>query len=187
MSMETGTGAGSAYEYVMAEKPSGMLRMKKIALILLYVFWALGVLIVGAALKFFVYLLAFIPITLWILVFLTWRYTQVEYEFSFLSGQLTVSRILGGRTRKVLAKITVREASAILPVSDSNAERIDGNAERVNAFAPQKTVFALSHTDAAGIYALLWEADGKRSVLWFEPNERALKILKYYNTSAFCR
>ena len=84
MSMETGTGAGSAYEYVVAEKQSASLRMKKIALILLYVVWALGFLAVGLLLRIVAPLLAFIPITLWILVFFTWRFTQVEYEFSFL-------------------------------------------------------------------------------------------------------
>lgn len=184
MNMESGTGAGSAYEYVVAEKPSASLRMRRIALILLYVIWVLGFLAVGLLLRIVAPLLAFIPITLWILIFFTWRYTQVEYEFSFLSGQLTVSRILGGRSRKKLAEITIREASAILPVTDANAERIDQNEERVNAYSPEKTVVSVSHTDVPGIYALLWEVDGIRRVLWFEPNERALKILKYYNNSA---
>lgn len=184
MSMESGTGAGSAYEYVVAEKPSASLRMKKIALILLYVFWVLAFLAVGLLLRIVAPLLAFIPITLWILIFFTWRITQVEYEFSFLSGRLTVSRILGGRSRKTLAEITIREASAILRVTDSNAEQIEQAAERINAYDPQKTLLAVSRTDSADLYALLWEDGGVRRALWFEPNERALKILKYYNASA---
>ncbi len=185
MSMETGTGAGSVYEYVIAEKTSGLLRFKRISLILLYILWVVGFLAVGLLARIIAPLLAFIPISLWVLIFFTWRYTQVEYEFSFLSGQMTVSRILGGRSRKTLALVTIRELSRVLPAFDSNGERIERTEDAVNAYDAQKTVVAVSHSDSDRIHALLWESDGTRFALWFEADDRALKILKYYNSSAF--
>lgn len=178
MTTETGTGTGSAYEYVIAERKTVLLAFKKAALIVLYVLWAITFLLVGAMTRLIAPILGFIPLTLWIIVFLTWRYTQVEYEYSFLSGRLTVSRILGSRSRKKLVTLTIRELSAILPCEEPYLDRI-------NAFGAQKEIFAASHNDSPELYAAMWEEeDGTRRLLWFEPNERAIKILRYYNMSA---
>ena len=47
MNTETGTGTGSAYEYVISERKTALLVFKKGALIVLYVFWAVAFLLVG--------------------------------------------------------------------------------------------------------------------------------------------
>ncbi len=176
--MDNQFGAGSAYEYVIAEKKTASVKIKRVALILLYVAWAVGLLVGGAMLRLIAPLLCFIPLTLWILVFFTWRYTQVEYEFSFFSGELTVSRVLGGRSRKEMAKILIRELAAVVPAEEPYTERI-------NTFGADKEIFAASHTDSPTLYAAMWkEESGTKKLLWFEPDEKAIKLLQYYNRAA---
>lgn len=177
MNIESGMGSGSPYEYVVAEKKTKTLKMKKLTFILIYVFWCAGLLLVGSTTKLFLPLLAFIPISTWILVFLTWRYTQVEYEYSVFSGNLTVSRILGGRKRKVLTEVKIKDLSAVLPYEDEFVPRID-------SFGAKVSVMAASAQDAPNAYIALWDVEGTRHLLCFEPDERILKFIRYYNNSA---
>lgn len=177
MNIESGMGSGSPYELVIAEKKTKTLKMRKLTLIVLYVLWCASLLLVGSMTKLFLPLLAFIPISTWILVFLTWRYTQVEYEYSVFSGTLTVSRILGGRKRKLLTEVKLKDLSAVLPYEDEFIPRID-------SFGAKVSVMAASAHDTPDAYIALWDADGTRHLLCFEPDERILKFIRYYNNSA---
>lgn len=179
--MNTDSGIGSVsspYEYTVAEQKGRSLLFKRVTLIALYALWAAAWLILGTALRIIAPLLAFIPLTLWMLVFFTWRYTQVEYEYSFFAGVLTVSRVLGGRSRRKLTEVSLRDLASVRPCNDENAARID-------AFGAEHIVFAASSSEAESLYAALWsdEESGKQ-VLYFEPTEKALKIIRYYNASA---
>ena len=183
MNSDSGFGSGgSPYEYTVAEAKSKTLTLKKIGLIVVYILWAAVFFIVGASTRLFIYLIALIPISLWIIVWLTWKHTQVEYEYSYFTGALTVSRILGNRTRKKLLNVRIQELSAIFPYGEANASRIE-------AYGAENVIFAASSQNAENLYVALWQdaESGKRCVLFFEPNEKAIKILKYYNMSAFSK
>ncbi len=183
MDSNSGFGAnGSPYEYAVAEAKSKTLTLKKTALIVAYVLWALLFFLVGSMTRLLVPFLALIPLTVWIFVFLTWKHTQVEYEYSFFSGKLTVNKILGGRTRKKLLEVMIRDISAIFPYEDVHVSK----AEKWNA---KVAVYAASSLSAPSLYLALWENEesGKRYLLCFEPDEKALKIMKYYNMSAFAK
>ena len=183
MNFDSGFGAnGTPFEYAVAEGKSKTLTLKKVALIAAYVLWALVFFLVGCMTRLLVPMIALVPITVWIFVFLTWRYTQVEYECSFFSGTLTVSRILGGRTRKVLCEVNIRDLSAVFPYEETNVSR----AEQYDA---EETFFAASSMEAPNLYIALWQdvESGKRRMLCFEVNEKAVKILRYYNASAMAR
>ena len=176
----SGWSAGSApYEYTVAESKTTLLLFKKLTLIVVYVLWALGWLLAGVIIKLIVPFLAFIPISLWILVFLTWRLTQVEYEFSFFSGELAVSRVLGGRSRRVLCRLKLRQIERLIPFIDEDAEAC------IARFAPQKSYYAASNENSPYLFvALFRDVDGLPSALYFEPDEKARKIVRYYNATA---
>lgn len=181
MSNDYGMGSGSAYEYVVAERKTKAVILKRVALIVSYIFWVILLIVVGMLTRLAAPLLAFIPLSLWVLVFLTWRLTQVEYELSFFSGKLTVCRILGGRSRKVLCRVMIRQMEQILPYEEEYAARIE-------AWDADRVLFAASHTDAPQLYAALWkDEDGKKRTLILEVNEKALKILRFYNSAALTR
>ena len=179
MNTDSGFGSnGAPYEYTVAEQKNKALFFRRVTLIAIYILWAAAWLVVGTAIRLIAPLLAFIPLTLWILIFLTWRLTQVEYEYSFFAGTLTVSRVLGGRSRRRLTEIPLRALSSVYPCTEEYAERID-------AFRADRTVLAASSSESDGLYAALWsDEETGRQILYFEPNEKALKILRYYNASA---
>ncbi|MBR2020019.1 MAG: hypothetical protein IKA05_06450 [Clostridia bacterium] len=173
--------SGAPYEYTVAEKKTPLLLFKKITLIALYVLWVAVLLFVGFGFELIVPLLALVPLSLWMLVFFTWRLVQVEYEYSFFAGTLTVSRVLGGRSRRVLAEVPLKSLSEVLPYEDDYVSKIE-------AFGAERTVFAASDESSDGIYALLWnDEEHGRMALFLELNEKAVKILRYYNASAMAR
>ena len=179
MNTDSGFGSnGAPYEYTVAEQKNKALLFRRVTLIAIYILWAAVWLVVGTAIRLIAPLLAFIPLTLWILIFFTWRLTQVEYEYCFFSGTLTVSRVLGGRSRRLLIEVPLRGLSSVYPCTEEYAERID-------AFRADRTVLAASSSESENLYAALWnDEENGRQILYFEPNEKALKILRYYNASA---
>lgn len=178
MNNESGFGtSGAPYEYVVSEKMTAAVKRKKILFVALYILWGAGLLIVGSIVKLILPLLAFIPISLWILVYFTWRYTQVAYEYSFFGGEMKVNRLLGERSRRKLAEVKIRDFEAIYVCNAKNDEKM-------KEISADKEIFAASSKDAEGLSAVLWtDQDGQKTVLYFEADEKAVRILKYYNSN----
>ena len=183
MNSDSGFGSsGAPFEYTVAEANNKALKTKKTLFVVAYVLYAVAIFGIGSMTKLMLPFMCFIPLSLWVIVWLTWRFTQVEYEYSFFSGELTVNRILGNRTRKTLTKVRIQQLSAVFPASELNQSKIE-------AFAAETTIMAVSEAIAEGIWVALWNdaESGKRMALYFEPNEKAIKILKYYNAAAMAK
>lgn len=177
--MDSGFGSGGTpFEYAVAEAKTGRLLLRKLILITLYIVFAAVLLIVGVATRLLAPFLALVPLSLWILIFFTWRLTQVEYEYSFFAGRLTVSKIFGNRTRKKLCEVQIRDIDIIVP---AGTPRADGLCKDV-------TVFAASGKDSPDLYYAMWKGENQEeTVLAFDMNEKALKILRYYNMAAMTK
>ncbi|MBE6599778.1 MAG: hypothetical protein E7640_01040 [Ruminococcaceae bacterium] len=165
------------YEYAVApDKRSGAQRKKKTVFLLIYIFFtaALLALVLGVGMLFLP-LFALAPIAVWLLVFLTWRFTDPEYEYSITSGEMTFSIIYGGKTRKKVFEQAVRSMEAVAPLTDMYRDKILD-------YKPQR-VFegASSHESPDAYFALFENGDGERCVYYFEATARALKILRHYN------
>lgn len=166
----------SFYEYVVAQKGSKV-TVKKLFLTVFYVLYVVGALLLGAYVKLVLPLLAFIPLSLWIIVFLTWRYAKLEYEYSIASGELTLSNVYGGRSRRKVVSFKLKDCSLIAPLDDRYSDRAD-------AYGAEKTFVALSNTDSPNAYFATFTLDGKRCILFFEATAHAIKVCKYYNSAA---
>ncbi len=164
----------STYEYAVAQKIEGAWRLKKFGMLFMYICFVIGWFIFGFASQMFP-LLALIPITLYILVLATWRYVNVEYEYSMVSGTVTFSKIYGGKSRKKFSEFKIKDCSLIAPVSSHDF--------KANDYEPEAVYSALSGKNARDVYFALYEEKGKRTVFYFEATEKALKIFKYYNSS----
>ena len=181
--MDSNSGFGSSgapFEYAVAEAKNKALKLRKTLLILGYIVYVVVFFAIFVSINIF--MCAFVLISSIAVVWLTWRFTQIEYEYSFFAGELTVNRILGNRTRKNLTKVRIQAFSAVFPATELNQSKIE-------AFAAEKTIFAASEAKAENLWVALWEdaESGKRMALYFEPNEKAIKILKYYNASAMAK
>ena len=173
------------YEYAVRQRIEGKWIAARIGLILLYVLFVGAWLVFGLKTRILVPLLALIPLTLWMLVFFTWRYVAVEYEYSITSGILTFSKIYSGRFRKKVFEVPLREAVRIAPLGTAE-EYVHGD-----AYKPELSFVGVSSMSAPDIYYMLFEyADKKdkktkrRAVYYFEATQKVLHLCHYYNPSA---
>lgn len=115
------------YEYVVAEKKTPKLRARRAGLIALYILFPIVALVITAMSKVGPLLAAmctFLAIATWMLVFFTWRYVSVEYEYTVVSGRVTFCKIYGGRSRKKLLEFMIKDAELIAPTDDVNIGKV---------------------------------------------------------------
>ena len=128
--------------------------------------------------------LALVPVTLWIIVYFTWRFVTVEYEYSIISGELTFSKIFGGKSRRKQMTVRLRDASLIAPLDNGEYSA------RATEWQPEKEFSAISSLKAPDIYFMLFELEDpktgkkKRAIFYFEATAGALKCCRFYNQSA---
>lgn len=166
----------SIYEYVVAKKGKNV-TVKKTLLIIFYVIYVIVAFVVGGITKFLLPCLALVPLSLWIIVFFTWRYAKVEYEYSINSGELTFSEIYGGRSRRVVTSFKLKDCTLIAPLNDEYSDQ----AKRYGA---ERSYFALSSSDAPDAYFAEYTVGGKKCIFYFEATARTLKICRFYNSCA---
>lgn len=174
----------STYEFAVAQKTEGKWLLARIALIVFYVIYPIVLVLFGMKFSLFVPLLCFIPISLWLIIFITWRFVSVEYEYSTVSGTLTFAKIFGNRSRRRVFEMTIRDAVLIAPLSDGSA------AARGKAYAPEREFMGASSLSCPDVYFMLFELHDKKSgekrraIYYFEATQKMLAICRYYNPSA---
>ena len=169
------------YEIARPQKTEGKWILARVALIAFYVVFVAAILIAGFVTRILWPLLALIPISLWVLVFITWRYVSVEYEYSATSGVLTFSKIYGNKSRRRVLDITLKDAVCIAPLSS------DEHYHFAQHYQPEKEFSAVSSMRSDGIWFILFELgantskEKRRAVFYFEPDDKLLRICRYYN------
>lgn len=165
----------ATYEYVVSARKKPSYRLARALVLVGYVLYVVVLFTVGFATSILAPMLAIVPLTTWILVFATWRYVSVEYEYSLTGGVMTLSKIYGGRTRRRIAEIVIKDATLIAPFEGDYIAQ----AER---YAPERTVDLTADLQRPNVYIMLYEtAESRRGILYFEATEKALRILYYYN------
>jgi len=165
--------ANNYTEFTVAQKAEGTYRTKRLLMILLYAAYA--VLYMLLFITKIPMLVALLPVTLWILIFFTWRFVSVEHEYMIASGVMTFVDILGGRSRQVLFAVTVKDMLEIAPVTG------EGKAW----YADAKTVIDLrGSVKCTDGYAFTVKNDaGEKVAVLFAATDKAVKIMKYYNAA----
>lgn len=99
------------------------------------------------------------------LIALTRKYLHVEYEYEFVGGEITVSKIYGKKKRKLLFSDELKNALLIAPATDEHIAALD-------RLSIHKTVSALASPASQNILLLVFDgASGK-------PNERLLLLIE---------
>lgn len=176
----------NTYEYTVAQKIEGKWKLARAGLITGYVLYVVILLFVGIFTRIIVPLLALIPVTLWMIVFCTWRYVKVEYEYSITSGIFTLSNVYGNRSRKKMLEIPIKDMTVVAPYNNEFPDQIADADEKIQRFAPEVEHKAVSSFDSPDVYYALYsdKNTGERGIIWFEATEKALKIFKFYNSTA---
>lgn len=113
-----------------------------------------------------------IAILLGYVVYLTFVYTNVEYEYSLVNGELSIDKILGKRKRKAGEEYDLKKAELIAPIDNPEVEAKSNNVVKAN-YAGNMGEF--------GKYALILNGvDGIKGQLMviIEPND-SLKEAMY--------
>ena len=166
------------HEVTIHQKVYGEWLVARILLVFFYVVFVIGMLVAGLLTKIFVPLLAFIPIALWFIIFITWRYTDVDYEYSMTSGFLSFSKIFGSRSRKQMFEAQIKSMTLIAPYTKEHMGKI-------REYAPKVRYTALSSQPSdKACFALFENAKGEKSIFIFEADDRTVSILRFYNPSA---
>ncbi len=168
-----GEYANNYTEYTVTQKAEGKNLTHRLLLILLYVAYsaAFAIFFLAGPIKIPM-LVALLPVTLWILIFFTWRFVSVEHEYMLASGVMTFVDILGGRKRRTLFACPVKEMREIAPLRTTT---------QLNA----KTVIdmrgSVKSTDS--YYFIVNDRAGETTAVLFEATNKAVQILKYYNSA----
>lgn len=173
------------YEYTVRQRIEGKWIAARIGLVLLYILFVGAWILVALLTRILTPLLGILlPVTLGMLIFFTWRYVSVEYEYSITSGVLTFSRIFSRRFRKKVFEVPLREAVRIAPLG------VMEEYARGTEYKPEISFFGISSLQAPDVYFMLFEhADKKgkekrRAVYYFEATQKTLHLCHYYNPSA---
>lgn len=174
-------GDFESYELVVKPRRDAKNKLLRTFFIILYVVFILLWLVFGFVTAF-VPLLALAPITLWILIFFTWRYVNVEYEYTEGSGVITFTKIYNNRSRKKALVFDIRSAEYIALSSDPETER------RVADYDPRREYSFVASKGAPDAYtALFLNENGDRCAVSFVADERIKRHLKMYNAAALKR
>ena len=161
-------------EYAVTQKPEGRYLGRRIFLITLYVIYAAAFMLLCLAGPVKIpMLVSLLPVTLWILIFFTWRYAAVEHEYMIASGTITFVNIYGSRTRRVLFSCVIKDMMQIAPLSDTAQYSFSDAAAVIDMRGSVKA--------EDGYFFTIKDADGKKVAVLFEATEKAVKIMKYYN------
>lgn len=168
-----------SYEYVITPKKDLKNKLMRLGLILLYVGFVIAWLIFGFV-SAFIPLLALIPVTTWMLIFFTWRYVNVEYEYNVSSGIITFTKVFGNRSRKVATVFDIRSATLIAPMTDHFTKK------SVEDYDPKHEYYFISSPSDPDAYTALFVNENKeRCAIYFIAHPNLKKSCRFYNPQAF--
>lgn len=163
------------YEHVVTResgKGQGRLRFFLIALTCLGV---LGLLWLGLVFEVFILFLVIAVGAAFIAFVMLRRYSSVDFEYSIADGTMTFAEIYGKRARRVTMVFDIKRCVRIASADDP----------KIEAFGAVERYFALSSPEAENVYCACFEGErGKKTAVYFEATEKALKILKSCNPAA---
>lgn len=170
------------YEKVVKKAFKGTHLMKTVSAVLAYaLFFAIWLIIaLNNAEKFVLVIAAGVLCTVF-LVILTLKYLQLEYEYSFWYGRMSIAKIYAKRTRKAVIETDIKDLLIIAPATEQNIARAEH-------FEIEDRVIAVSDETAEDIWLTVTGGkDERRILIFFEADDRSLGILKSTNPHAFSK
>lgn len=126
------------------------------------------------------YLFFLLPLGVGLLVFLTLPFWNKQYEYSFFGETLTISRIYGGKKRKVLAELNLRELVAAFPFEEEYRAKAE-------AFGARHSIYAVPDLADDNLYLILFGEGKEKTILCLELDRNSLTIIGFYNRAALTK
>ena len=100
---------------------------------------------------------------------------NVEWEYTFLDGELRIDRIFSRSSRKRYLELLFDRVDAIAPLKS------DDIARNLNNPGFSKVDCSSKSGDDSKVYGILYSDEKSRKVILFEPDEMMLKALRRYS------
>ncbi len=177
--MYEGTGSANHAEYSVLVKPTTKTKLIKFGLfagaitLFIGVFAILSIFDMGPLmLPSSVMLIVLEVFGIWYF----WKYTSIEYDYLIATGDLTVTAVYGGRSRKDLFSVKISTATVIASYEGKPAPEE----------STVDTVYnCVSSFEAANIvYIAFKDGDGKKCIAYIEAPQKFIKLFKFYNSTA---
>ncbi len=165
-------------EYTVEKKCVGMYRLQRIGMKIFT--WIPGIVITLGFMMFnipiWIVMIPIYPSLIWpkIMKPLLYPYVYIEYEYQVVSGSMRVAKIYGKCRRKQILDLNISSMIAIAPYSGEYKAAADAPDIKVR----HECVSIMS---APEIYYALYEENGEKKVLFFEPTNKALKLMQFHN------
>ncbi|AFK85274.1 MULTISPECIES: DUF6106 family protein [Thermoanaerobacterium] len=97
---------------------------------------------------------------------------NIEYEYAYTNGELDVDRIVAESRRKRLLSVDCKDFEIVAKVS---SDKYSDEYRKI----PNK-VEAVSSMASPDVYFAVFENGGKRTILYFEPNDKMIEAMWKY-------
>ena len=168
-------------EYIIKQKTEGKVLAKKIGFIIGYVMicsFLCMVTLLYLPSELYIIIFPLIFAFTAFLVFVTWRFTCVEYEIVISGGDIIITLLYGKGFSKKILNMPVNTFSEI-------GEYDDAAYEEISKLSLQKNHVCISSLSAPDIYYAMYEEEGERCIVYFDATKEAVELLKKQNPSAF--
>ena len=185
------------YEKIIKVKNTQRQLAKKITAIMCYIlFFAIWI---TAALKntgSLVPILTAGILTTAMLILITWKYLQLEYEYSFWYGRLGIAKIFGKKNQNILVHAATscdkKKRKAIIDTDIKKliiiAPATEEYIAKAESYGIEAKVIAVSSERADNVWlAVTGGEDECRVLVFVEADERCLNILKHTNPLSFIK
>lgn len=171
---------GNYAEFAVSQKAEGKYLRNKLLIIGLYVVLAAGLLLLstllGSGSAFLIMgIICFIPVIVIVLNGLLWtRFVKFDHKYVVESAKIKFSNLYqGGKKEKVRYEKLVSSFSLIAPVTEEYKDKYE-NADVTMDFR--------GSVKSPNSYFLLDEEGGKKTVIFFEATQQAIKVMSFYNS-----
>lgn len=161
------------FDYTVTKKVEGNYLLKRILMIVGYVLFGL-LFFFGLYTVHLYQFIAFIVLVEWIVVFFTWRYVSIEYRYETVSGAIRFYTVYGGKKKKLMLEMRIKDFTEICPYSESLAKR---------SFAEESCCLSSERTAPDRYCAIYRNREGKECAVHFEATQKTLKVLRFYNSA----
>lgn len=158
-------------ECLVKSRMTGKEYAKRIGIIVLDAILLLAGIVLILKYPFVIFLFPFLMLIVWLITYFVFRNTNIEYEYSFFDGEMTIDRILGKKVRKRVRTFIFSKADCIAPEGSSHIRTGGKNNRKIYDYSShdetQKNYIAVIYDDTDGVVELK-----------FTPNDELIERLQ---------
>lgn len=165
------------YERVI-KKQKGVITVR-ILWILAYIFILSLWIVISAKVGFSIAIIPLAVLSVVIAVLMTWKYTKIEYEYSFIAGTFTFSKIYGSKKRKAVFEADLKTLISAIPYSDGSKIPSKGEYTIINAIP--------DGSSQNPCVCLFEDSNSKKHCIIIDCDQMTLRIMRFFKVSAIDR